>query len=84
MLRFNPSHDLSKEAANVSAFLGGIYDEIDIDNDTANKIASDLWLDILSDSSGDSSSIVTFSQYMDLLQSQSTGFIYGFATDENG
>jgi hypothetical protein len=84
VLRFNPSYDLSKEAANVSAFLGGIDDEIDIDNDTANKIARDLWLDILSDSSGDSSPIVTFSQYMDLLQSQSTWFIYEFATDKNG
>jgi hypothetical protein len=69
VLRFNPSYNLSKEAANVSAFLGGMDDEIDIDNDTANKIARDLWLDILSDSSRDSSSIVTFSQYMDLLQS---------------
>jgi hypothetical protein len=85
VLRFNPSYDLSKEAANISAFLGGIDDEIDIDNDTANKIARNLWLDtIISDSSGDSSPIVTFSQYMDLLQSQSTWFIYEFATDKNG
>jgi hypothetical protein len=84
VLRFNPFYDLSKEAANDFAFLGGIDDEIDINNDNANKIARDLWLDILSDSSGDSSSIVTFSQYMDLLQSQSTGFIYEFATDKNG
>ena len=84
VLRLNPSHISFKEAANVSVFLGGIDDEIDIDNDTVNKIARDLWLDILSDSSGDSSSIVTFSQYMNLLQSQSTGFIYEFATDKNG
>ncbi len=57
LLRQNPSYDSLKEAANVSAFLGGIGDEIDIDNDTANNIARDLWLDILSDSNGDSSSI---------------------------
>ncbi len=82
MLRFSPSYDLSKEAANVSVFLDGIDDEIDLDNNTANKIARDLWLDILSDSSGDSSSIVTFTQYMDLFQSQSTGFIYELATDK--
>ena len=69
VLRLNPSHVSFKQAANVSVFLGGIDDEFDIDNDTANKIARDLWLDILSDSSRDSSSIVTFSQYMDLLQS---------------
>ncbi len=83
VLRFNPSHDSFKEAANISAFLGGRDDEIDIDNNTTKKVARVLWLDILSDSSGDSSSIVTFSRYIDLLQSQSTGFIYEFETDRN-
>ena len=57
LLRQNPSYDSLKEAANVSAFLGGRDDEIDIDNDTTKKVARVLWLDILSDSNGDSSSI---------------------------
>ncbi len=39
VLRFNPSHDSLKEAENISAFLGGRDDEIDIDNDTTKKIA---------------------------------------------
>ena len=74
VLRLNPSNENFKDASNDdSGFLGGIEDEIEIDNDTANEIARELWLDILTDSKGDSSWIVTFSQYMILLQSQTTG-----------
>ena len=79
----NPSNENFKDASNDSDFLGGI-NEIDIDDDMANEIARELWLDILSDANCDSSSIVTFSQYMNLLQSQTTGFVYEFATDYNG
>ncbi len=84
VLRLNPSYQNFKEVANDKDFLGGIDDEIDIDDDTANEIARELWLDILTDSNGDSSLIVTFSQYMNLLQSQTTGLTYEFATDGNG
>ncbi len=84
VLRLNPSYENFKVASNDSDFLGGIDDEIEIDDDTANKIARELWLEILTDSNGDSSLIVTFLQYMNLLQSQTTGFIYEFATDSYG
>jgi hypothetical protein len=70
--------------ANDQDFLGSINDEIDIDDDTANEIARELWLDILTDSTGDSSLIVTFSRYMNLLQYQTTRFMYEFAMDGNG
>ena len=73
VLHLDPSYDNLKDASNNSDFLGGIDDEIDIDDDTGNEIARELWLDILTDSKGDSSWIVTFSQYMILLQSQTTG-----------
>jgi hypothetical protein len=71
VLRFNPSYENFKEAANDKDFLGGIDDEIDIEDDTANEIARELWLDTLTDSNGDSSLIVTFSHYMNLLQLRS-------------
>ena len=74
LLRLNLSYENFKDASNDdSGFLGGIEDEIEIDNETANEIARELWLDILTDSNSDSSWIVTFSQYMILLQSQTTG-----------
>ncbi len=84
VLHLDPSYDNLKDASNNYDFLGGIDDEIDIDDDTGNEIARELWLDILTDSNGDRSSIVTFSQYMNLLEFQTTGFIYGFATDGMG
>ncbi len=84
VLHLNPSYENFKVASNDSDFLGGIDDEIEIDDDTANEIARELWLEILTDSNGDSSWIVTFLQYMNLLQSQTTGFIYEFATDSYG
>ncbi len=59
VLRLNPSYDNVKEAANYHDFLGGIDDEINIDDGTANEIAREFWLDILMDSTGDSSLIVT-------------------------
>jgi hypothetical protein len=37
VLCLNPSYDNFKEAANDQDFLGGINDEIDIDDDTANE-----------------------------------------------
>ena len=61
VLRLYPSNENFKEAVNDKDFLGDIDDEIDIDDDTANEIARELWLDILTDSNDDSSLIVTFS-----------------------
>ncbi len=84
VLCLNPSYGNIKDVSNDSDFLGGFNDETDIDDDTANEIARELWLDILTDSNGDSSLIVTTSQYMNLLQSQTTEFVYEFATDCNG
>jgi hypothetical protein len=84
VLCLNPSYENFKVASNDSDFLGSIEDEIEIEDDTGNEIARELWLEILTDSNGDSSLIVTFSQYMNLLQSQTTGFMYEFTTDSYG
>jgi hypothetical protein len=84
VLCLNPSYENFKVASNDSDFLGGIDDEIDIDDDTANEIAREFWLEFLTDINSDSSSIVTFLQYMSLLQSQTTEFVYEFATDSYG
>ncbi len=62
VLCLNPSYENFKVASNDSDFLGGIDDEIEIDNDTPNEIARELWLEILTDINGDSSLIVTFLQ----------------------
>jgi hypothetical protein len=60
VLHLNPSYDNFKEANNDQDFLGGIDDEINIDDDTANEIARELWLNILTESTGDSTLIVNY------------------------
>ncbi len=54
VLHLNSSYENFKEFANDQDFLGAINDVIDTDDDTANEIARELWLDILTDSTCDS------------------------------
>ena len=73
-LRDNPNYNDFKERVNDSVLLNGIDDEIGLDNDMAHELATGMWLNVLQANMTSEDSIVTFVQYLELVQDNAKGF----------
>ena len=84
IIQQNPDSDNFRLYVNGSKIVHGLDDEIEMDDDLAHKICTELWLAALAGkSSGEEGSVQTLTCYMNLLSSSARGFTYAVATDDN-
>ncbi|KAL7525422.1 hypothetical protein ACHAWF_002523, partial [Thalassiosira exigua] len=79
----NGDYDNFKSNVTSSEVLGGIDDQPDIDDDEAYELAQQLWLEVESSNMDKEASILSFIEYLDLIKSRATGFVYELATSSN-
>ncbi|KAL7544230.1 hypothetical protein ACHAWF_016691 [Thalassiosira exigua] len=79
----NGDYDTFKRNVASSEVLGGIDDQPDIDDDEAYELAQQLWLEVESSNMDKEASILSFIEYLDLIKSRATGFVYELATSSN-
>ena len=81
----NPEYATFSQYVNDKNILHGLDDEIDVNDDLAQKLATSLWLDALSENDHDQNgSVQTLTAYMDLLASSAPGFSYSISMDDEG
>ena len=84
-LRANPDYENFRLYVNDNEIVHGIDDELDVDDDLAHKLCTDLWLEALAGSASvDVGSVQTLREYMNLLAGSAEGFSYSIATDDDG
>ena len=83
-LRDKPDYDDFKKRVNGSVLLNGVYYEVDLDDDMAHELVKEMWLDVLQANLNSEDSIVTFVQYLELVQDNAKGFVYKLAIDAKG
>ena len=84
-LRANPDYEHFRLYVNDNEIVHGIDDELDVDDDLAHKLCTDLWLEALAGSASvDVGSVQTLREYMNLLAGSAEGFSYSIATDDDG
>ncbi|KAL7528115.1 hypothetical protein ACHAWF_002442, partial [Thalassiosira exigua] len=66
-----------------SDVLGGIDDHLDINDGEAYELAQQLWMEVGSSNMDKEASILSFIEYLDLIKSHTTGFVYELATSMN-
>ncbi|KAL7547361.1 hypothetical protein ACHAWF_011956 [Thalassiosira exigua] len=77
----NGDYGSFKELVNSSDLLGGIDDNPHVDDDEAHELSQQLWLEVESSSTDREQSILSFIEYLKLIQSHAKGFVYELATD---
>jgi hypothetical protein len=81
----NPEYENFKLYVNDEEIVHGIDDELEIDDDLAHKLCTDLWLEALADHGPDENgSVHTLTSYMNLLSASAPGFCYSIAMDDEG
>ena len=81
----NPEYENFKLYVNDNQIIHGIDDEVEIDDDLAHKLCTDLWLEALADHGHDENgSVHTLTSYMNLLAASAPGFSYSIAMDDEG
>ena len=73
-----------KQVSNDCELLTGIDNEMDLDDDMVHQLAKETWLDLLQEKGNDAETIVTFIQYLDLIQANAKGFVYDRAAYDDG
>ena len=73
-----------QKIANSSGLLTGIDNSVDIDDDQAYELARQIWLEVTESIGGGIDAIFSFVDYLKLIQSHATGFIYSLAEDTSG
>ena len=83
-LQDNPDYDEFKEQVYDYILLNHIDDEVDLDGNMAHELAMQMWLDVLHENMNEKDSILTFVQYLELIQENAKGFVFELAMDEDG
>ena len=84
IIKQNSDYENFRLYVNDTNLVHGLDDDIEMDDDVAHKICTELWLAALAGkSSGEEGSVQTLTCYMNLLSSSARGFTYAVATDDN-
>jgi hypothetical protein len=79
----NPDYAAFKNYVNDVEIVHGLDDELKVNNDMANKMATQLWMEELAEKDTPDS-IQTLTCYMNLLAGSAPGFSHSIATDDTG
>jgi len=81
----NPDYAAFKNYVNDKSIVHGLDDEMQVNDDIANKMASQLWMEALAEKNEpDGGTIQTLTCYMNLLAASAPGFSYSISTDDSG
>ena len=81
----NPEYESFSQYVNDNNILNGLDDEIDVNDDLAQKLATSLWLNSLSENDQNKEgSVQTLAAYINLLASSVAGFSYSMSMDDEG
>jgi hypothetical protein len=80
----NLDYNAFKEYVNDESIVHGLDDEVEVDDDLAHQLASDLWIQALrEDSTTGEPSVQTVTSYMNLLACSAPGFTFAIAHDDS-
>ena len=84
IMKDNPDYDNFRLCVNDKDIVHGLDDELEIEDDLAHKMCTDLWIETLSGKTSDEEgSVQTLTSYMNLLSSSARGFLYSISVDDN-
>ena len=80
----NPVYEKRRQYINDNGMVHGFDDELDVNDDLAQKLCTSLWLEPLSENEqNDEGSVHTLTSYMNLLASSASVFLYYNAMDDD-
>lgn len=80
----NTDNNQFKQVTKDSDLLNGIHDDVGLYGDQVYQLADEIWLEVIHEDSNQCESIVTVTQYLDLIRENVQGFVYEQVYDESG